>query len=126
MKSAVQTKRQAMGAPIAIKIQTDGDGTFTYIPSTLRVRQGDEVYWTTEDQGPFAISFNDATPFEDAVTLSSHADEDGNNVTDTKSIAAGKVGHHHYSVAIALSPNNQPAENKVVLDSGCPDIVVSN
>ena len=131
MNSATKREKDTMSETRVITITTDGDGNFTYDPSTLKVRHGDQVQWTTGTLGPFAISFNDSTPFYDDVTVSSEVDSDGNNITPEKEIAKGKVGHHHYSVAIAMIPATPDKLVSadlvtVALDSGCPDIVVSS
>ena len=129
MNSATKREEDTMSETRVITITTDGAGSFTYTPSTLKVKHGEKIRWTTGTLGPFAISFNDSTPFEDDVTVSSEVDSNGNNITPKREIAEGKVGHHHYSVAIAIIPPDRPVSVDrvhVALDSGCPDIVVSS
>ena len=125
MNSATKRERDTMGEPRLITITTDGAGSFTYDPSTVYVRDSESIQWTSGKLGPFAISFNDFTPF-DEVTVYSETDDNGNNVTPPQEIVEGRVGHHHYSVAIALLPRAADETVKVALDSGCPDIVVSS
>lgn len=123
------TPRNANSKPVptAIKITPQGKGTFTYDPSTVQVKAGQSIFWTTEKLGPFAVSFSEATPFKNEITITSFVNDNGDNVTKIKKIAKGKVGHHHYCVAVAINdPTARHPTIKVALDTGCPDIVVSS
>jgi len=113
--------------PHRITITVDSDGDFTYSPSTLHAKLADTVSWTSGALGPFAISFTDSTPFP-IVTLSSYKNAMGEHVIDPQQIQEDTIGHHHYAVAVAQITEgpNLPMSAKVYLDSGCPDIVVSD
>ena len=104
------------------------NGDFTYSPSTLHVKIGESVSWTSGGLGPFAVSFMDSTPFLE-VSLSSRQNGSGQHYIESRQIQENTIGHHHYAVAVAQShapgPDHPPT-TIVFLDSGCPDIVVSN
>ena len=107
---------------------TVNNGDFTYSPSTLHAKVGETVSWTSGPLGPFAISFMDATPFLE-VTLRSYQNTGGEHCIDAIQIQENTIGHHHYAVALAPIPvpgPNPPVSPTIFLDSGCPDIVVSN
>jgi plastocyanin len=107
---------------------TVSNGDFTYNPSTLHAKIGETVTWTSGTLGPFAVSFMDATPFLQ-VTLQSQQNGQGEHCIEAQQVQENTIGHHHYAVALAqLSPPGPdlPVSACVFLDSGCPDIVVSN
>lgn len=111
--------------PHTIIITMDSTGDFTYSPSTLHAKIGDTVAWTSK-VGPFAISFTDTTPFLQ-VSLSSKGAE-GEHCIQPQEIQLNTIGHHHYAVAVAqMSQGPDLAMSATVfLDSGCPNIVVSD
>jgi len=113
--------------PHTVTITVNNDGDFTYSPSTLHAKVVDTVSWTSGTLGPFAISFMDSTPFP-VVSLSSHKNGKGEHVIDPQQIQEDTVGHHHYAVAVAHTTSGPDVamSTTVFLDSGCPDIVVSN
>jgi plastocyanin len=116
-----------MSKPHTITI-TVTDGDFTYSPSTLHAKIGDTVSWTSGPLGPFAVSFMDSTPFLN-VTFSSRPSNTGNHCIEALQIQENTIGHHHYAVALAQASvpgPSMPASTTVLLDSGCPDIVVSD
>ena len=101
------------------------NGNFTYDPSTLNAKRKQKVTWTSTD-GAFAVTFQDQSPFPD-ISYSSHPDGEGNHVIDPVKIRNNADGHNHYAVALVLMievPDADPIA-RVILDSGCPDIVVS-
>lgn len=110
-----------------ITITVDSEGDFTYSPSTLHAKFAETVSWTSGTLGPFAVSFTDSTPFP-LVTLSSYKNAAGQYVIDPQQIQENTIGHHHYAVAVARisSGPDIPPTATVYLDSGCPDIVVSD
>lgn len=104
-------KRQTV---ISVSVIDDGD--FHYKPSVKKLKAGESVTWTC-DQGPFAVSFKERTPFG-RTNLHSTKAKDG------KSWAINSVlpknperGHFHYAVAIY-------AGEKVYLDAGCPEVII--
>ena len=100
---------------------------FTYSPSTLNAKIGHKVTWTSGTLGPFAISFTDQTPFLE-VTFSSERNSLGEHIIEARQIQESRIGHHHYAVSLAVSgqQNDSIAFASVYLDSGCPDIIVSD
>jgi plastocyanin len=115
-----------MGNAHQITISADANGNFTYSPSTLNARIGDTVSWSSE-KGPFGISFMDQTPFQ-KVSYSSKENEQKQHHIDPVQIKQNTIGHHHYAVAVAIAGPPGPLERpttQIMLDSGCPDIVVS-
>ena len=101
------------------------NGDFTYAPSTLNAKRKQKVTWTST-VGAFAVTFQDQSPFPD-ISYSSQPDGLGNHVIDAVKIRNNADGHNHYAVALVLMidvPEGEPIA-RVMLDSGCPDIVVS-
>ena len=116
-----------MSCQYQITITADSRGDFTYTPSTVHVKRGDTVCWIS-GKGAFAVSFMDQTPFL-GVSFSSIENERGEHVIEALKIRDNAIGHHHYAVAQVVPgpPKGAGGEPtiRVVLDSGCPDIVVS-
>jgi plastocyanin len=108
---------------------TMSDGDFTYSPSALHAKIGETVSFTSGTLGPFAVSFIDETPFLE-VTFSSQQNAAGQHCIEARQIQENTIGHHHYAVAVAQlspqGPDNRQEPPTVFLDSGCPDIVVSD
>jgi plastocyanin len=107
---------------------TINNGDFTYSPSALHAKIGETVSWTSGTLGPFAVSFMDQTPFLE-VTLKSQQNAAGQHCIEAQQIQENTIGHHHYAVALAqlfVPGPDLPMTASVFLDSGCPDIVVSN
>jgi|HubBroStandDraft_1064217.scaffolds.fasta_scaffold37907_3 plastocyanin len=101
--------------PYQIAVTVDNNGNFTYSPSTLHVQPGDTVEWQCPT--PFTIMFkDDGTPIGN-MTLYGQASGPG-YATSPATVCAGASGHFHYAVAVW-----SPANNKVQLDSGCPDLI---
>ena len=108
---------------VTVTIRADGKGDFTYDPSTVVVNYGDRISWTSNQLGPFAISFLNATPLN-AMSLSSTL-VNGEHKIEARQIVTRSPGHHHYAVAIAIVHPQDRSVMGVSLDAGCPDIVVS-
>lgn len=108
---------------VTITIRANGKGDFTYEPSTVVVNPGDRVGWTSNQLGPFAVSFTDRTPVN-AVSLRSTL-VNGEHKIEPRKIVTQTLGHHHYAVAIAVIHPDLGSVTGVSLDVGCPDIVVS-
>jgi plastocyanin len=104
-----------------IQISVDEKGNFTFQPTTLRVRGGDTVTWSSND-GEFSIMFVDGTPFEgtqDGSEVDAMDTFGGNGSRSTPlTIKRGAQGHFHYAASV-----NTP--RRVYLDAGCPEIVVN-
>lgn len=100
---------------------------FTYSPSTVNVKVGHTVSWTSGNLGPFAVSFMDQTPLLE-VTLYSSRNSAGQHNIDPRQIQENRLGHHHYAVSVALpsAQNDTLHDATVYLDVGCPDIIVSD
>jgi len=108
-----------------IEIRLDS-GDFTYVPSLKHVKPGDEIYWACND-GPFAVSFPDGTPF-DVVTINSNpANGTTPFQTDQQTILDVPGGVYHYHVAVAAlkkADGDRITGAEVHMDSGCPGIEI--
>lgn len=102
-----------------VTISKRNDG-FSYDPSTVYVKPGDLIRWNCHD-GAFGLSFLKKSPFA-RMTFSSQSDGEMNFVSPKPVRNEAPLGHYHYAVALAMTNR---AGTTVVMDSGCPDIVVS-
>jgi hypothetical protein len=100
---------------------------FVYNPSTVHAKIGQHITWTSGTLGPFAVSFTDRTPFLE-VTLSSFKNSEGHHVIDPRQIQENRLGHHHYAVSLAVGSgqSDSRSESTILLDAGCPDIIISD
>jgi plastocyanin len=109
--------------PIGINVTREGGKTnFTFSPSRLHVNRGDAVHWVSQD-GPFAVEFVADTP-GDRMCASGHAPGSGEWVSDTMEIRGDARGRYHYAAAVSLPARSGDEYARVVLDAGCPEIIV--
>jgi hypothetical protein len=100
-----------------VGITVDNSGNFTYTLATVRLQPGDTITW--ECQTPFTIMFQDEGTPVGSMTLYGQSAGPG-YATSPVIVSATASGHFHYAVAVW-----SPTDNKVQLDSGCPDLVVN-
>ena len=95
-----------------IQIDVDDRDNMTYIPSMLRVTEGDTVQWCCPS-GAFAVMFKDGSPFTKGMDTFSCQGTPSNPMT-----VANVKGQFHYAVAVF-------DERRVHLDAGCPMILAN-
>ena len=98
-----------------VVFEIDGSGNPVYRPAVLRATVGDTVQWKFPG-GAFAVLFRH-TPFAKADFGTGH---DHGEVTGLPGV---------YSYAVALVPiervDDQPRKvGRIVLDAGCPEIII--
>ncbi|MGH9660429.1 MAG: hypothetical protein ACRD96_17900 [Bryobacteraceae bacterium] len=99
-----------------INILLDLDDDPTFAPSSARVVREQKVQWQST-VGPFSVQFV-TTPF-DQVIFYSQPPSGGVHQTIAVPVQAGAaITTYHYAAAVTK-------ETKVVLDAGCPEIIVT-
>jgi hypothetical protein len=101
---------------ISVSIDTHGNADFTVSPSAKRIYDDDHVTWISTD-GPFAIQFQDGTPFSD-LDMRASTEDSINFATETHKVRDNVRGHFHYSVAVCK-------DGQVYLDSACPELIAN-
>jgi plastocyanin len=97
-----------------VEFEIDSNGNPVYRPAVLRARIGEKVQWRFRG-GAFAVLFRH-TPFEYAGFGTGH---DSGEVK-------GPYGVYSYAVALVpiMEAEGKQKVGKIVLDSGCPEIII--
>ena len=107
---------------ITIKVHaTSGD--IDYIPGLLKAHRGQTVKWRCQ-QGNFAVSFHDETPFD---RLDLHSTNQNGPFFETDAITVrteAALASYHYTVAIAVIEDIEQQQLRVFLAAGCPEVRV--
>ncbi|HYV64955.1 MAG TPA: hypothetical protein VE964_01850 [Myxococcales bacterium] len=97
-----------------VDFEIDSNGNPVYRPAVLRASRGDKVQWKFRG-GAFAVLFR-LTPFD-------YAEFGSGN--DTGQVI-GSPGVYPYAVALVpiVKADDQQKVGKIVLDAGCPEIII--
>jgi len=106
-----------------VTIKAHPNGNIDYKPGLLRTQRLRKVQWRCKE-GPFLVSFLEATPFGDA-----GAEFEGNVVSgdffETEEVQIDEEAEfrgYHYAVVIVMTLEGDEA--KIVLNAGCPEVRV--
>lgn len=103
-----------------IEIHVDARGNFSYSQALLHVRPGDRIRWVCDD-GDFAVSFIEHTPFADKFEFQGFQGDREEKTSLGELPEEGlRPGAYHYRVAVARPVGDRKGRRKVFVDSGCP------